>query len=177
MENLLGFLNCLNSTLGLSWRRITVSTCGIVPGIEKMTEWGRPVNLAISLHAPTDDLRSKIMPINAKYPLNAVLTAAFEYAEKTGRQLMIEYLLLGGFNDGAADAESLAALLRHRPVMVNLIPWNPVDERAFTAPSGNAIHKFQEILIQNNIHTRIRRERGQDIGSACGQLRLKSKKI
>lgn len=172
--NLFGFLEYLNKNLGISWRRMTVSTCGIIPGIHQLTEWGRPVNLAISLHAPTDELRTKIMPINAKYNLDAVLDAAFDHTEKTGRQLMIEYILLAGTNDDIEMAEKLSSILKNRLVMVNLIPWNAVDERDFIAPSGNAVHKFQDTLIKNGIHTRIRRERGTDIGSACGQLRLKS---
>lgn len=174
-DNLLPFLERLHNDLNIGWRRITVSTCGIVPGIEKLTAWGNPVNLAISLHAPNDALRSKLMPINAKYKIDDVLNAAFENTTKTGRQLMIEYLLLAGSNDSPELADELSKLLQNKNVMVNLIPWNAVSEREFTAPSGNAVHRFQDILINNGIHTRIRRERGQDIGSACGQLRLNQK--
>jgi 23S rRNA (adenine2503-C2)-methyltransferase len=160
-----------------------VSTCGIVPGIKDLTKWGRPVNLAVSLHAPTDALRDEIMPINAKYKIASVLDAAFENADAHNRQLMIEYILLarpdsaGGsvlYNCAPRHAEELSALLAGRNCMVNLIPWNSVAERAFAPPSGNAVHRFQDILIKNGVHTRIRRERGTDIGSACGQLRLNS---
>ncbi|MCL2331259.1 MAG: 23S rRNA (adenine(2503)-C(2))-methyltransferase RlmN [Proteobacteria bacterium] len=177
-ENLRGFLEYANARLGISWRRMTVSTCGIVPGIRELTEWGRPINLAISLHAPNDALRSALMPINNKYPIAEVLDAAFANSEKTGRQLMIEYILLGSHNDtlqnyGPEQAVELAALLRGKNVMVNLIPMNAVAERDFAAPSGNATHRFQDILINAGVHTRIRRERGADIGSACGQLRIK----
>ncbi|MDR1361514.1 MAG: radical SAM protein [Rickettsiales bacterium] len=187
LDNTTQFLEYANQHLGISWRKITVSTCGIVPGIEKLTEWGRPVNLAISLHAPNDELRGRLMPINAKYPLDKVLAAAFANSEKTGRQLMIEYILLAAPKESeerrekSADncslehAEQLAGLLRGHEVMVNLIPWNAVDERDFKAPSGNAAHRFQDALIAAGIHTRIRRERGSDIGSACGQLRLGKK--
>lgn len=174
-ENLIGFIERLHHDLGISWRRITVSTCGIVPGIERLTEWGRPINLAISLHAPNDELRSKLMPINNKYKIDAVLAAAFANADKNKRQLMIEYILLAGTNDTPEHADALSKLLSGKNVMVNLIPWNTVDERDFIAPSGNAVHRFQDILIKNGIHTRIRRERGTDIGSACGQLRLNNK--
>ena len=173
-ENLMGFLEYANANLGISWRRMTVSTCGIVPGIIELTEWGRPVNLAISLHAPNDELRSKLMPINNKYKIADVLDAAFKHTEKTGRQLMIEYMLLGSVNDSPQLAEQLADLLHGKNCMVNLIPWNAVAERNFVTSSGNAIHKFQDILIKRGIHSRIRRERGADIGSACGQLRLGS---
>lgn len=184
-ENVIGFLERANSELNISWRRITVSTCGIVPGINELNEWGRPINLAISLHAPTDELRSSIMPINNKYKLREVLDAAFAFSCAHNRQLMIEYILLGKkdkdgsvalYNANSEHAERLVELLRGHNVMVNLIPWNAVDERDFASISGNAVHRFQDILIKNGIHTRIRRERGADIGSACGQLRLKNAK-
>jgi 23S rRNA (adenine2503-C2)-methyltransferase len=184
-ENVIGFLERANHDLNISWRRITVSTCGIVPGINDLNKWGRPINLAISLHAPTDELRSKIMPINNRYKLREVLDAAFAFSDTHNRQLMIEYILLGqkdengsvvSFNASNEYAEKLIELLRGHNVMVNIIPWNAVDERNFAALSGNAVHKFQDILIKGGIHTRIRRERGADIGSACGQLRLKKGK-
>jgi 23S rRNA (adenine2503-C2)-methyltransferase len=184
-ENVIGFIERANSDMGIGWRRITVSTCGIVPGIKRLIEWGRPINLAISLHAPTDELRSQIMPINNKYKLSEVLAAADEFTNLHNRQLMIEYILLGKkdengdvvlYNATPEYAESLSKLLHGKNCMVNLIPWNTVDERDFASISGNAVHRFQDILIKNGIHTRIRRERGTDIGSACGQLRLKHKK-
>ena len=180
-ENVIGFIERANSEMGIGWRKITVSTCGIIPGIEKLIEWARPINLAISLHAPTNELRSKIMPINNKYHLQDVLDTAFRFSDVHNRQLMIEYILLAVrdengdtqlLNCTAEHAEKLAELLRGKNCMVNLIPWNTVDERDFVSPSGNAVHRFQDILIKNGIHTRIRRERGNDIGSACGQLRL-----
>lgn len=180
-ENVIGFIERANRDMGIGWRRITLSTCGIVPGIRDLIAWGRPINLAISLHAPTDALRSEIMPINNKYKLAEVLAAADDFTALHNRQLMIEYILLGKrdsngetvlFNATPEYAEKLSELLRGKNCMVNLIPWNAVDERDFASPSGNAVHRFQDILIKNGIHTRIRRERGTDIGSACGQLRL-----
>ncbi len=180
-ENVIGFMERLNQDLGIGWRRITLSTCGIVPGIYDLIKWGRPINLAISMHAPTDEMRSQIMPINNKYKLDDVLTAADAFTAAHNRQLMIEYILLGRRNEmGETElynatpemAECLADKLTGKNCMVNLIPWNAVDERDFAAPSGNAVHRFQDILIKRGIHTRIRRERGTDIGSACGQLRL-----
>ena len=117
--------------------------------------------------------------INTNYP------NAFEFSDLHNRQLMIEYILLAKKNDKSETelfnctpeyAEKLSDLLKGKNCMVNLIPWNAVDERDFASPSGNAVHRFQDILIKNGIHTRIRRERGQDIGSACGQLRLNNKK-
>lgn len=184
-ENVIGFLERANKDLNISWRRITVSTCGIVPGIDALNAWGRPINLAISLHAPDDDLRGQIMPINNRYKIKEVLDAAFRFSDIHNRQLMVEYILLGKkndadevelFNSTPEYAEKLSDLMRGHNVMVNLIPWNAVDERDFASISGNAVHRFQDILIKNGIHTRIRRERGADIGSACGQLRLKNAK-
>ena len=184
-ENVIDFIERANHDMGIGWRRITVSTCGIVPGIERLIQWGRPINLAISLHAPTDELRSQIMPINNKYKLSEVLDAAWRFTDTHNRQLMIEYILLGRrdengetvlYNATPEYAEKLSELLRGKNCMVNLIPWNAVDERDFASPSGNAVHRFQDILIKNGIHTRIRRERGTDIGSACGQLRLNNAK-
>lgn len=184
-ENVIGFIERANSQMGIGWRRITVSTCGIVPGIDRLIEWGRPINLAISLHAPTDELRSQIMPINNRYKINEVLDAAWRFTDLHNRQLMIEYILLGKPGDNCETvlynateeyAQKLSDLLRGKNCMVNLIPWNAVDERDFASPSGNAVHRFQDTLIKNGIHTRIRRERGTDIGSACGQLRLNNAK-
>lgn len=184
-ENVIGFIERANHDMGIGWRRITVSTCGIVPGIHDLIKWGRPINLAISLHAPSDDLRSQIMPINNKYKLADVLNAADEFTNLHNRQLMIEYILLGKKNANGETvmynctpeyAQQLSDLLRGKNCMVNLIPWNAVDERDFASPSGNTVHRFQDILIKNGIHTRIRRERGTDIGSACGQLRLNNAK-
>ena len=184
-ENVIGFLERANRDMNISWRRMTVSTCGIVPGIYDLIKWGRPINLAISLHAPTDTLRETIMPINNRYKIDDVLAAADEFTNLHNRQLMIEYILLAKrdengenvlYNCTPAHAEQLSKLLAGKNAMVNLIPWNAVDERDFVSPSGNAVHRFQDILIKNGIHTRIRRERGTDIGSACGQLRLNNKK-
>ncbi len=184
-ENVIDFIERANSQMGIGWRRITVSTCGIVPGIDRLIEWGRPINLAISLHAPDDELRSQIMPINNKYKLAEVLDAAWRFTDTHNRQLMIEYILLGRrdengetilYNATPEYAEKLSDLLRGKNCMVNLIPWNTVDERDFASISGNAVHRFQDILINNGVHTRIRRERGTDIGSACGQLRLNNSK-
>ena len=184
-ENVIDFIERANSQMGIGWRRITVSTCGIVPGINRLIEWGRPINLAISLHAPTDELRSQIMPINNKYKISEVMDAAWRFTDLHNRQLMIEYILLGKrdengdvilYNATPEYADKLSEILQDKNCMVNLIPWNAVDERDFASPSGNAVHRFQDTLIKNGIHTRIRRERGTDIGSACGQLRLNNKK-
>ena len=177
-QNVIGFMERANSEMGIGWRRITVSTCGIVPGIQELIAWGRPINLAISLHAPNDELRRKIMPIANKYTISEIMDAAWKFTDLHNRQLMIEYLLVGDkdgnlLNATTECADQLVDIVRGKNCMVNLIPWNAVAEREFTAPSGNAVHRFQDALIKNGIHTRIRRERGTDIGSACGQLRIK----
>lgn len=179
-ENVIGFIERANRDMGIGWRRITVSTCGIVPGIDRLIEWGRPINLAISLHAPNDALRRKIMPIANKYSISDIMNAAWRFTDVHNRQLMIEYILLGDgdgnlLNATPECAEQLVEIVRGKNCMVNLIPWNAVAEREFTSPSGNAVHRFQDILIKNGVHTRIRRERGTDIGSACGQLRISDK--
>lgn len=176
-ENVIGFIERANRDMGIGWRRITVSTCGIVPGIDRLIEWGRPINLAISLHAPNDALRREIMPIANKYSISDIMDAAWRFTDTHNRQLMIEYILLGDrkgnlLNATPECAEQLVEIVRGKNCMVNLIPWNAVAEREFTSPSGNAVHRFQDILIKNGVHTRIRRERGTDIGSACGQLRI-----
>ena len=176
-QNVIGFIERANQEMGIGWRRITVSTCGIVPGINELIKWGRPINLAISLHAPTDELRRQIMPIANKYSVREIMDAAWRFTDLHNRQLMIEYILLGDstgnlLNATSECAEKLVEIVRGKNCMVNLIPWNAVAERDFTSPSGNAVHRFQDILIKNGVHTRIRRERGTDIGSACGQLRI-----
>ncbi|MBO7509372.1 MAG: 23S rRNA (adenine(2503)-C(2))-methyltransferase RlmN [Alphaproteobacteria bacterium] len=176
-QNVIGFIERANRDMGIGWRRITVSTCGIVPGINDLIQWGRPINLAISLHAPNDELRRQIMPIANRYSVAEIMDAAWRFTDLHNRQLMIEYILLGDANGNLLNAtpecaNELVNLVRGKNCMVNLIPWNAVSERDFTSPSGNAVHRFQDILIKNGIHARIRRERGTDIGSACGQLRI-----
>ena len=176
-QNVIGFIERANRDMGIGWRRITVSTCGIVPGIDELIAWGRPINLAISLHAPNDELRKKIMPIANKYSIGEIMDAAWRFTDLHNRQLMIEYILLGDVDGNLLNAtpecaEQLVEIVRGKNCMVNLIPWNAVSEREFSSPSNNAVHRFQDILIKAGIHTRIRRERGNDIGSACGQLRI-----
>ena len=176
-QNVIGFIERANRDMGIGWRRITVSTCGIVPGIDELIAWGRPINLAISLHAPNDELRKKIMPIANKYSIDEIMDAVWRFTDLHNRQLMIEYILLGDVDGNLLNAtpecaEQLVEIVRGKNCMVNLIPWNAVSEREFSAPSNNAVHRFQDILIKAGIHTRIRRERGNDISSACGQLRI-----
>ena len=174
-DNLMKMLRLLheNYTLGLSYRKITISTCGIVPKIYQLIEENIPVTLSISLHAPTDNLRSEIMPINSAFNLKKVLQAGNDYATKTGRRVTYEYILLGGVNDSEEHARQLSKILAGQLANVNLIPVNPVDERNFFRPTNKAIKKFFHFLNTHGINATIRREMGAGIDAACGQLRSK----
>ena len=172
-ENLSGFIRIINDPKGLNigMRNITVSTCGIVPMIERFGEDFPQVNLAISLHASDDSRRSELMPVNRKYPLAELLKACKKYAEKTSRRVTFEYTLVKGVNDSREDAERLAALLCGMLCHVNLIPLNTVKERKFETTSREAAQKFRERLEARGVPATIRRELGDDIDAACGQLR------
>ena len=172
-DNVVAALRLLHEdyTIGLSYRGITLSTSGIVPGIERLAEEGIPISLSISLHAPTEELRSEIMPVNRMYPLADVLRAACFYAERTKRRVTYEYILIRDVNDGPREAEQLAKLLRGQLASVNLIPINPVAERSLFRPDKAAIRRFQKILVQRHITATLRREMVTDIQAACGQLR------
>ncbi|MCI9163062.1 MAG: 23S rRNA (adenine(2503)-C(2))-methyltransferase RlmN [Lachnospiraceae bacterium] len=172
-ENIVRFLRLVSDERGLniSLRNITVSTCGIVPGIRRFAEEGLPVTLALSLHAPNDKVRQKLMPVAKTYPLDEVLAACREYFEKTGRRLTFEYSLVKGVNDNPGEAAALARLLKGLHGHVNLIPVNPVRERDFVRSDKRAIQEFKEILERAGIAVTIRREMGRDIQGACGQLR------
>ena len=172
-DNVVGALRLLHEdyVLGLGYRGMTLSTSGIVPGIERLADEGIPISLSISLHAPTDELRSRIMPVNRRYPLADVMRAARHYAVRTKRRITYEYILIRDVNDGVRAAEQLAALLRGRLASVNLIPINPVAERNLHRPSSNVIRRFQRTLEERHITATLRREMGTDIQAACGQLR------
>ena len=158
-------------TLGLSYRGITLSTSGIVPGMRRLAEEGLPISLSVSLHAPTEELRSRLMPVNRIYSLAEVLRAAQYYAKITKRRVTYEYILIRDVNDGVREAEQLACLLRGQLASVNLIPINPVEERQFHRPEKHAIRRFRRILEEQHITVTLRREMGTDIQAACGQLR------
>ena len=172
-DNLVRFLRMLTDKNGqnLGQRNITVSTCGIVPGIRKLAEEGLSVNLALSLHAPTDEQRGRIMPVAKAYSIAELTEACREYYKKTGRQITFEYSLIRGVNDSAGDAENLAALAGPLKAYVNLIPVNPVTETGFVKPDRNAVLEFKDKLEKRGINASIRRVLGQDIDGACGQLR------
>ncbi|MFM9330211.1 23S rRNA (adenine(2503)-C(2))-methyltransferase RlmN [Paenibacillus mesotrionivorans] len=175
-EATMKFLRLMTHEKGLNigQRHITVSTSGIVPAIYKFTEEDTQINLAISIHAPNDTLRSKLMPVNRRYPLADLLDACRHYTEKSGRRLTFEYALMGGVNDKAEHAEELASVLKTIPLShVNLIPVNFVQERNYVRTTRDDIFNFQRILERNKINATIRREQGGDIAAACGQLRAK----
>lgn len=172
-ENLLVFLRLLSDEKGLhiSQRCITVSTCGIVPHIRRLAEEKLSITLALSLHAATQEKRRELMPIAGRYELSEVLDACAYYFQKTGRRITFEYSLVGGFNDSPEDARRLSALARALHSHVNLIPVNPVTEREFVQPKKQVIKDFKERLEKNGVNATVRRELGQDIDGACGQLR------
>lgn len=174
-DNLIKMLRLLHEdyTLNLSYRKVTISTCGIVPAIYKLIEENIPVTLSISLHAPTDNLRSAIMPVNSAFNISQVLKAGNDYAERTGRRVTYEYILLGGVNDTEEHARQLSKILSGQLANVNLIPVNPVDERNFIRPTNKAVKKFFHFLNTHGINATIRREMGVGIDAACGQLRSK----
>ncbi|MBR6469899.1 MAG: 23S rRNA (adenine(2503)-C(2))-methyltransferase RlmN [Lachnospiraceae bacterium] len=157
--------------LNLSARNITLSTCGIVPGMRRLADEGLPVTLALSLHAYNDDKRKEIMPVANKYPLNEIMDACRYYFDKTGRRVTFEYSLIGGVNDTDADAAGLSALIGGLNCHVNLIPVNPVKERNYVGSAKSAVLAFKNKLEKNHINVTIRREMGRDIDGACGQLR------
>ena len=155
----------------IGYRNMTVSTCGILPGIEKMKALGLPINLAVSLHAVRDELRTELMPVNKGFPFSDVIAAAEDYAKSSGRQVTYEYILLKDINDSDRDAELLAEYLRYKQASVNLIPVNPVPEKGFFRPGVKRVERFLSILQRHRIHATVRKEMGVDINAACGQLR------
>ncbi|MCW9012939.1 MAG: 23S rRNA (adenine(2503)-C(2))-methyltransferase RlmN [Gammaproteobacteria bacterium] len=156
---------------GLSKRRVTVSTAGVIPAMDRLAD-RHDVQLAISLHATRDDLRDELVPINKKYPLKDLMAACHRFMEKRSprSRLTIEYVMLAGVNDSAQDADELIKLLDGLSVLINLIPFNPFEGSGYKTSSNNAVHRFQDKLIKANMTTIIRKTRGEDIDAACGQL-------
>lgn len=155
--------------IGISPRRVTVSTVGLVPQIERLMEQTR-VNLAISLHAPTDDLRGELMPVNRKYSLDQLLDCCRKLPIPRRKRITFEYVLLGGVNDSEEQARRLARVLRGIPSKVNVIPFNPHPGSSFLRPPPDRIERFQSVLRDEGVQINIRRPRGDDIQAACGQL-------
>jgi 23S rRNA (adenine2503-C2)-methyltransferase len=162
--------------MGISARKITVSTVGLPAAIRKLCDFELPVTLALSLHAPTDELRRQIIPWAEYSTVSELLGACQEYFAKTGREITLEYILLGGFNDQREQAEELARIARTIRANVNLIRYNEVDGRPFARPDDRDVLDFQGVLRDAGVNTHIRASRGRDIKAACGQLRHEAMK-
>ena len=175
-DNLVSALDTINSPEGfnIGARRITVSTCGIVPGMRKLADRGQQFELSISLHAPDDELRQKLVPVNRKYPIKELVSAARYYHEKANRQVTFEYVLIKDFNEDVRSAKKLASLAKQAGAKVNLIPFNAVDGYDYAPPAPATVEEFQSIILKSGLTAIIRAPRGQDITAACGQLRIKS---
>ncbi len=175
-DEVVHFLKNVTNPLGLnlSYRHISLSTCGIVPKIEMLMKEKMPITLSISLHAPTDEKRNQIMPVNKKYNISTLMAALRKYIEYTGRRISFEYTLIKDFNDSYEDAKKLSGLLKGMLAHVNLIPVNEVTETGYKKPEN--VNRFKEWLTGFNINATVRRELGSDIDAACGQLRKKEMK-
>ena len=172
-DNVTNFIKIINHAKGLAIgsRHITVSTCGIVPKIREFASFPHQVNLAISLHAPNDELRNKIMPINKAYPLKELMSALKYYYDKTNRRLTFEYIMLENVNDSKDNAKELVNLLKSFNCYVNLIPYNETENIEFKRTKKDKILEFYDIIKKNGMNVTIRREFGSNISAACGQLR------
>ena len=166
---------CDDDGFGFSARRVTVSTVGLVSGIERLARGGLPVGLAVSLHAADDDLRRRLVPASGRWSVGEIVAAAAAYARTTGRTATFEYVLIEGINDAMADAQRLASLLKRgtsSPVKVNVIPYNPVPEFPdLRRPTAARVHGFVQELRRRAVPVTIRKEKGQEVAAACGQLR------
>lgn len=172
-DNVMKFINIINDPKGINIgiRHITVSTCGVVPKIREFAKEKLGVNLAISLHAPTDEIRNKIMPINKAYKINDIMDAVKDYIKETNRRVTFEYILLKDINDSKDCAYELASKLKNLNCYVNLIPYNETSNIGFKASSKVTIDEFYDILKMQGINVTIRREFGRKVSAACGQLR------
>lgn len=172
-DNLIKFIEIINHPKGieLGSRHITVSTCGVIPKIKEFTKLPYQVNLAISLHAPSNEIRKQIMPINKVYPIEDLILVLKDYIEKTNRRVTFEYILLDGINDRVEDANMLAKLVRGMNCYINLIPYNETNNISYKRTKSENISRFYDILKKNKINVTIRREYGSNISAACGQLR------
>jgi len=178
-DNVVRFLKRMNSpdTLNISYRRMTVSTCGLVPGILKFSEEGFPVNLSVSLHAPNDEIRKTIMPVARKYSIDNILSACNIYTQKTGRRVTFEYTLMKGINDLDVHAEELGKRLAGLLCHVNLIPVNTVEGTGYEKSDRERVESFKKVIEKYGIPVTVRRELGSDIAASCGQLRKRSVEI
>ena len=174
-DNVLRFLELVNSPEGMniSMRHISLSTCGLVPKIDKLAEHKLQLTLSVSLHAPTNEIRSTIMPVNKAYPVEALLAACRRYYEATGRRISFEYAMIHGVNDTEAAAKQLLQDLKGLPAHVNLIPLNHVEESTLKPSTRQAVQRFQKLLEDGGVPATVRRTLGGDIDASCGQLRRK----
>lgn len=174
-DNIVKFLHNVNHEKGLNigYRHITLSSCGVVPGLRKLAKEKLPITLAISLHAPNDEIRDTIMPVNHKWKIKELMECCREYVETTGRRITFEYSLIHGVNDLPEQAKELAKLVRPIHGHVNLIPVNKVEERDYHKGTAEEIREFCDMLTSLGINASVRRELGSDISASCGQLRKK----
>ncbi len=177
-DNVIKFLQLITDEKGnnLSMRNISLSTSGVVSGIKRLAEYKFPLTLSISLHAPNDEIRTKMMPVNKKWPINELIRACKDYISVTNRRISVEYAIIEGVNDSDESARQLAGLLKGMLCHVNLIPANPVKENSFKKPDAQKIKHFCELLNSLGINTTIRRTLGADINASCGQLRRQNNK-
>jgi len=177
-DNVIKFLTNVNDENGINigYRHISLSTCGLVPNIYKLMELKLPLTLSVSLHAPTDEIRDSIMPVNHAYRTDELLKSCRDYAETTKRRISFEYAMIDGVNDTTECAGILAGKLKGMLCHVNLIPVNNVEENNFSKPSRKKINMFMEVLEKHRIPVTVRRELGSDISASCGQLRRKESK-
>ncbi len=174
-DNVIRFLKLVNNDDGLNigMRNISLSTCGIIPGIKKLQDENLQLTLSVSLHAPNDNVRSRLMPVNKKYPVDELLSSCKEYADKTSRRISYEYAMFGGVNDSDECAAELAEKLKGTLAHINLIPANDVTESGLKSSTPERIKRFSEILEKAGRNVTVRRSLGGDIDASCGQLRSK----
>lgn len=177
-DNVMDFLTIISSpeSVNIGMRNISLSTCGIVPQIDKLAEKKLQLTLSISLHAPNNAMRSQMMPVNDAYPVEELIAACRRYQKVTGRRISFEYSMVRGVNDSPATAKELAKLIRGMGAHVNLIPINPVDGSPYSATDAENVKRFQNMLTELGVNATVRRRLGSDISAACGQLRREAAK-
>lgn len=177
-DAVMSFLRIITSPEGMNigMRNISLSTCGLVPMIDRLAQEKLQLTLSVSLHAPNDPLRSSMMPVNDSYPVRTLIAACRRYQKATGRRISFEYSMVKGVNDAVEHADELAALIRGMGAHVNLIPINPVDGSPYTATDARNVQRFQKLLEERGVNATIRRRLGTDISAACGQLRREEMK-
>jgi len=176
-ENVSNAITIMNDPEGMAIgaRRITISTCGIIPGMEKLKDLGLQINLSVSLHATNNRLRDELMPINRKYPLEELIKACEDYIRSSGRIITLEYILIKGKNDSLKDADELGPIAKRLKAKVNLVPCSPIPGQNFQSPERRSINIFMNRLLKRGANATLRESKGKDIKAACGQLAGKAK--